>query len=363
MNPNLKSPVKPLIRLHLLFALLVNLVVLQPAKAGNYTFSVKGPEVLINKNSFKVIGLRTSNALISDDTANQLIQNLDIFKSYGVNTVSVFVMGSHFGNVKGYKPDASMDPVYAARLGKIIEAADQRGMIVLVGCLYFGHSESYADLKAWTQEDANKAVANTVAWLGKNNYRNVFVDVDNEGMAHASRKWEVSKMIDAAHAVDPTFMVANNCPGPIPDNADLLVHYSFKDKDNHRPWIQSEGVPDAPGYKAGYWGEYSLGKAKNYIRIGRYTAEMKKDSLELTFKAIEKNAGYMLASTWLQCVATEGAGGPHMTPGGLAENPNVDESVLEVQKDAGILWWLQAVKEKYGPWNPPVLSPRAPGKI
>ena len=351
--------IKPL----LLVSVLLAFAVLPQAHAGSYTFSVKGNQVLINEKPFKVIGLRTSNALLTDDSANLLIQNLDVFKSYGVNTVSVFVMGSHFGNLKGYKPDCSMDPAVTARLANVIEAADQRGMIVLVGCLYFGHSESYADLKAWTQEDANKAVANTVAWLSKNNYRNVFVDADNEGMAHASRKWEVSKMIDAAHAVDPTIMVANNCPGPIPDNADLLIHYSRSDKDNHRPWIEAEGVPAAPKYKAGYWGEFSLGKAKNYIRIGRYSPEMKKSSLDTTFKTIEKNAGYMLASTWLQCVSTEGATGPYMIPGGLAENPNVDENVIELQKDAGILWWLQAVKEKYGPWVPPALSSREPSTI
>ena len=170
-----------------------------------------------------------------------MIKNLDTFKGYGVNTVSVYVMGSHFGDVKGYKPDASLDPVYAARLAKIIEAADERGMVVLVGCLYWGTSKAKEDLKNWTQEDANKAVANTVAWLSKNKYRNVFVDVDNEGMAHANKKWDDGKMIDAGHAVDPTIMLANNCRGTPPANADLLIHYS--PKDNRRPWIQTEGVP------------------------------------------------------------------------------------------------------------------------
>ena len=34
-----------------------------------------------------------------------------------------------------------------------------------------------------------------------------------------------------------------------------------------------------------------------------------------------------------------------MTPGGLAENEAIDKDVTTVQKDAGILWWLRAVKE------------------
>jgi hypothetical protein len=169
-------------------------------EAGQNRFAVKGDQVLLNDTPFKSIGLRLSNALISDEAADQLIKNLDVFKGYGVNTVSVFIRGSRFGDIKGYKPDASLDPVYAARLARIIEAADGRGMVVLVGCLYWSTSKANEDLKDWTQEDADKAVANTVAWLSKNKYRNVFVDVDNEGMAHANKKWDDAKMIEAGHA-------------------------------------------------------------------------------------------------------------------------------------------------------------------
>ena len=294
-----------------------------------------------------------SNALISDATTDQLINHLDTFKDYGVNTVSVYLMGSHFGDVKGYRPDASLDPVYTARLAKIIEAADNRGMVVLVGCLYWGTAKAKEDLKKWTQEEADKAVANTVAWLSKNDYRNVFVDVDNEGLAHVSKQWDDGKMIEAGHAVDPTIMLANNCATKTPsENADLLIHYSRKD--NRRPYIQTEGTP--PGRidnHNGYWGSFSKqGKYNNYIRIGRYTPVMKETQLRDTYAGIEKNAGYMLASTWLQCVADERVGGPFMTAGGLAEDEAIDKDITTVQKDAGILWWLQAVKEKYGSWTP-----------
>ena len=74
---------------------------------------------------------------------------------------------------------------------------------------------------------------------------------------------------------------------------------------------------------------------------------MKEGSWADTHADIDKNAGYMLASTWLQCVAGEGVGGPFMTPGGLAEDPAIDKDVTKLQKDAGIRWWLEEVKEKY----------------
>jgi hypothetical protein len=337
------------------FALLFSLALVNPAEAGKYRFAVKDEQVLLNDTAFKVIGLRASNALISDETKDQLIRNLDAFKDYGVNTVSVFLMGSRFGDIKGYKPDASLDPVYAARLAKIIEAADERGMVVLVGCLYWSTSKAKEDLKDWTQEDADKAVANSVAWLSQNKYRNVFVDVDNEGMAHASTKWDIGKIIAAGHAADPTIMLAYNFGDPPPANADLLIHFS--PKDNRRPWIQTEGVPEF-GEPGAYWGAFSKqAKFYNFIRIGRYTPKMKEKQLRDTHAAIEKYAGYMLASTWLQCVAGEGVGGPFMTPGGLAEDAAIDTDVTKLQKHAGILWWLQDIKKKYGAWKPPTENP------
>src|SRR5918995_1533990 len=74
---------------------------------------------------------------------------------------------------------AGVEGVYAERMGRIIEAADRRGMIVLVGCLYWSTSRAKEDLGHWTQADAERAVANTVRWLKEKDYRNVFVDVDN----------------------------------------------------------------------------------------------------------------------------------------------------------------------------------------
>lgn len=333
-------------------ALLFLVVVSVAARGGQYVLELKGRDLLLNKTPFKVIGLRVSNALISDKTAQQLIENLDQFKSYGVNTVSVFIMGSRFGDVKGYRPDASLDPVYAARLGQIIEAADSRGMVVLVGCLYWSTSRASEDLGRWTQADANKAIANMVHWLREHDYRNVFVDVDNEGMAHVAKKWDIGQMIDAGHAVDSKFLLAYNFKGVPPANADILIHHS--PKDNRRPWIQTEGSPEetAPG---GYWGKYSKQDGfYNYVRIGRYTSAMKERQLRDTHIAIERYGGYMLASTWLQCAPGEGIGGPFMKPGGMAEHTaTVDVLVTRLQPGVGIRWWLQAMKAHHGPWTPP----------
>ena len=335
-----------------ILAVLLICALAAPAEAGSYIFSVKGNKIYLNGNEFKVIGLRCSNALISEADTKELIDNLDVFKSYGVNTVSVFFMGSRFGDVKGYRPDASIDPVYAKRMARIIEQADRQGMVVLVGCVYWSNSRAKENLGHWRQEHADKAVAYTVRWLKEHDYRNVFIDPDNEGMASRATGWSIEEMIEAAHKVDASYVIGYNNKTAPPDNADILLHHS--PKDGVRAYIESEGSPgDTPG---GYWGSYSKSDGYyNYIRIGRYTRPMKESQINAARINITNNAGYMLASTWIQCAPHEGIGGPFMTAGGLAGNPNVDDDVKKIQSDAGILWWLQWVKSTYGPWIPPAV--------
>lgn len=344
--------------------LLICLCTYSPCWAGQNVFSIKGAELYLNDRAFKVIGLRCSNALISDNTTRDLINSLDLYKSYGVNTVSVFFMGSRFGDVKGYRPDASLDPRYTRRMARIIEAADERAMVVIAGCLYWSTSRAKEDLGHWTQVEANRAVANTVRWLQAQDYRNVIVDPDNEGMAGRAKKWSTEALIAAAHAVDRSFMVANNTRQEAP-NADLNMHFGPKEKD--KPWFDSEATPaQTPGK---YWGRFSKETHQaneryyNYSRIGRYTAEMKEDQLHTTRQQMAEYNGYVLASTWLQCSLAQGVKGPFTQPGGRSNlGANGDEQAAwntnldTIHPDAGILWWLEFVKETYGPWQPRLAS-------
>ena len=214
------------------------------------THSVLGihPErtgLLLNGRPFQVVGLRCSNALISDEKTRQLINNLDRFASYGVNTISVFFQGSRFGDIKGYREDGSLDLAYARRMARIIEAADARGMVILVGCLYYGGSR--ARWESWGQVEAERAVAHTIRWLKENDYRNVFVDVNNEHMA----KFDDAKLIAAGKAVDPRCVIGTS-GRRTPLNADLSLHHGGVVPG--KPYVKSEGTMSR------YWGAYSKRK-------------------------------------------------------------------------------------------------------
>ena len=338
-----------------LLGLVLALASTSVAEAGGYVFSVQGEQLLLNNQPMKILGLRCSNALISDQTSQELIDQLPNYRDHGINAVSVFFMGSRFGDVKGYRPDATLDPVYAARMGRIIEAADELGMVVVVGCLYWGDSKAKAELEHWEQEDADRAIANTVTWLKEHDYRNVFVDADNEGMANEAKGWNIGELIDAGHAVDRSIMIAYNDKATPPANADLYVHFSPKVPG--KPWLDTEATVNAPG---GYWGKYSKetsqkqkGTFRNYSRIGRYTPEMKAAQIKRTKKEVTEDNGHMLASTWLQCAPWNGVGGPFASAGGHSKIEDVDADIDTLHPDAGIAWWFDFTKATYGRWTPP----------
>lgn len=334
---------------------------LQAAGAAKTTrVAVKSDQILLNDSPVKVIGLRCSNALISDGTVEDLVKSLDLYRSYGVNAVSVYLMGSRFGDVKGYLPDSSLNPVYRDRLERVLQATGERGMIAIVGCLYWSTSRAREDLSAWTQKDAEQAVRETARWLAEKEFTHVILDPDNEGMAVRANDWKIASLIDAAKSGNPDLVVANNTHQK-PPNEDLNMH--FGKQEAGKPWFDSEATPgETPG---GYWGSFSKETHRknksyyNYSRIGRYTAEMKADQLRQTADEIERFNGYVLASTWLQCGPAEGTGGPFTHPGGRSRLGSGDDEdaawnreIDAVHPDAGILWWLEFVREHYGPEAP-----------
>jgi hypothetical protein len=297
---------------------------------GQTKFTVQGTQTLLNGQASLVKGLRCSNALISDAATDELITNLGVFAQYGVNTVSVYFMGNRFGDVVGYRKDATLDPVYAARMARIIEAADARAMVILVGCLYWG--DSRAKWEGWTQAAADAAVGNTVRWLAEHDYRNVFVDVDNEGMALRNAGFDNRQMLLAGKAVDPTCLIATNFRGDPPPEADLAIHFS--NVAPNKPYIESEGSPGNVPDGQGYWGPYSNLRdgSYNYRNIGLYTKAMKESQKALTRQHLDAGMGYMLASTWLQAPPP----GPYQRPGGYG-GPG----------DPGVRWWLEFLKEQW----------------
>jgi len=72
-------------------------------------------------------------------------------------------------------PDGNLRPAYMARLERILNRADELGMVAIVGYFYFGQDQRVKD------EDAVKrGVLNATNWVLDHGYTNVLVEINNE---------------------------------------------------------------------------------------------------------------------------------------------------------------------------------------
>lgn len=75
----------------------------------------------------------------------------------------------------GIESEGKLNPDYLSRLKRIIDFADELGMVVILGYFYFGQDHRINDENAVIY-----AVDNITNWLFDNNYTNVIVEVNNE---------------------------------------------------------------------------------------------------------------------------------------------------------------------------------------
>jgi hypothetical protein len=74
-----------------------------------------------------------------------------------------------------FEADGSLRADYLARLEKILDKADELGMVAIVGYFYFGQDERLKDEAAVV-----KATENATDWLLAKGYANVLVEINNE---------------------------------------------------------------------------------------------------------------------------------------------------------------------------------------
>jgi hypothetical protein len=72
-------------------------------------------------------------------------------------------------------PDGAIRAEFMDRLGRILDRADELGMVVILGVFYFGQDERLEDEAA-----VLRALDTAVDWVLERGYRNVLVEVDNE---------------------------------------------------------------------------------------------------------------------------------------------------------------------------------------
>jgi hypothetical protein len=79
-----------------------------------------------------------------------------------------------------FAPDGSLRKSFMQRAERIIDRADELGMVVILGLFYFGEDGTLED-----EEAVKIAVRNAVNWVLYNGYTNVVIEINNECTAPA----------------------------------------------------------------------------------------------------------------------------------------------------------------------------------
>ena len=118
-----------------------------------------------------------------DRNTNEFVENMKTWYDHGLLAFTINLQGGSpqgYSNAQpwynsAYEEDGSLRLEYMTRLEKILNKADELGMVPIVGLFYFGQDEHLRDEAA-----VKKAVKNVIDWLFVRKYRNILIEIDNE---------------------------------------------------------------------------------------------------------------------------------------------------------------------------------------
>jgi hypothetical protein len=118
-----------------------------------------------------------------DRNTREFIQAMPEWKRHGLLAFTINLQG---GSPQGYSreqpwhnsaitDEGDLRSEYLARLEKILDQADELGLVPILGLFYFGQDQRLKDEAA-----VLRAVDSTVDWVFDRGYRNVLIEVNNE---------------------------------------------------------------------------------------------------------------------------------------------------------------------------------------
>lgn len=119
----------------------------------------------------------------AERNTREFIAAMPSWREHGLLAFTIDLQG---GNPRGYggdqpwhnsaiTPEGELRPEYMGRLERIIDKADELGMVVILGVFYFGQDQRLAD-----EETVKRALDNAVDWVFDQGYKNVLIEVNNE---------------------------------------------------------------------------------------------------------------------------------------------------------------------------------------
>lgn len=122
-----------------------------------------------------------------DRNTREFIEQMPVWRDHGVISFTINLQGgSPYGYSKeqpwinsAFRPDGSLRPAYMERLKLILDAADELGMVPIVGLFYFGQERELQNHRAVVD-----AIDNAVNWLLDTGHENLLLEISNECNIH-----------------------------------------------------------------------------------------------------------------------------------------------------------------------------------
>ena len=154
---------------------------------GQLTYAGLRPEAL-----GRLMNVRMVNATFDDENlvlrpegldpkanTTRFIDSMDEYKAKGILAFTLNLQGGYPGYEgainSAFERDGSLKPAYMQRVARAIEAADARGMVVILGLFYQRQDQILADKDA-----VRMATRHAAEWIAEEGYTNVVIEIATE---------------------------------------------------------------------------------------------------------------------------------------------------------------------------------------
>ena len=174
----------------------------------------------------------------AESNTTKFLARIPEYAAHGVRAFSLNLQGGmpgYEGAVNSaFEPDGALRDSYMARVQRVIDECDRRGIAVILGCFYQRQDQILRD-----EEAVRRGVVNVVNWIRSKGYKHVLLEIANEfdhgGFDHQIIKTSEGEveLIQLAKRTNPELLVSTSGlgHGRLPDNVAgasdfLLIHFN-----------------------------------------------------------------------------------------------------------------------------------------
>lgn len=173
-----------------------------------------------------------------DANTDRFIRQIPDYMAHGVRAFTLCLQGGHCGYEhpmnSAFNPDGSLRESYLKRVRRVIEACDEHGAVVILGCYYQRQDQILRDAAA-----VRAGVVHVAEWVADSGFTNVVLEIANEfnhpGFDHEILETPAgeAELIALAKKTAPHLLVSASGlgDGRLPDEVArasdfLLIHFN-----------------------------------------------------------------------------------------------------------------------------------------